>query len=178
VYADPVFQTTVVAGDNDSIESILEDRPDFFGEMERFVEAGGLALILGIEPESLESFQPLLGDSAEILDSLSNEVEVQTKESSLLWGTTLEGWKSLFQRSTIAGDDGTGVLLRETDEMKVLVQPGRMGILKRGDGEVVVLQVDVESVERETLAGVLRQLLTNLEVQLPVGSSCALGSSH
>lgn len=152
----------IVNASEESVEAIRDTQSDFFDQLVAFVELGGVALVCGVEPDTLEYFDPVLGRDPELSD-ISEDFSIPDPTDPRLWGTSHDDW------ARVIGDESMISLTIRDDrrvESKTVIAPGLLTLVEKGKGKFVFLQPTLADCKPEDIRLVLNQLLTNLGVHI------------
>lgn len=161
----------VLDAGTDSLDALIENDSAFVEKVNRYVAEGGVLVAVGLEPDTRKHFDWALEGECEV-DPLSEEAGEVSGDwgQDLLLGFSRQEWQKWVQLSQVKEPFVDFVLKAKRDaSARTVVQPGALVCVRRGQGQVVFLQVRLDRLSVETSRTILNQILTNLGVQIQDG---------
>jgi hypothetical protein len=128
-------------------------REGLVSELTEFIQDGGRVLIFNLTPETIPLFKELFPKDIYLGECSEGKISIES-ESPILWGISEDDLDELQGKYTLH--------FKEDREAQILIKPNLMAKFQRGEGEIIVCQLQFQD-EEESLF-VLSQLLTNLGI--------------
>jgi hypothetical protein len=166
--------TVIMDASSKGIEAILGSQARFSKDLLSFVDQGGVALIIALEPDTTEYFREILGEDTEMVRYRGEAISLPEPDSPLLWGFAASDWEILAaseQRnaeSDVSDSERYSVDFAGKGNAKVLVKPGLLAIINKGEGKALILQYKQPATQPPALRILFGQLPANLGVRVNV----------
>jgi hypothetical protein len=161
----------VLDAGTDSLDALIENDGAFVEKMNRYVAEGGVLVAVGLEPDTRKHFDWALEGECEV-EPLNEEAGDVSGDwgQDLLLGFSRQEWQKWVQSPRIEKPLVDFVLKAKRDtSVRTVVQPGALVCVRRGQGQVVFLQVRLDRLSVEASRTILNQILTNLGVRIQYG---------